>query len=43
MTKKKEDVAILNAEIENVKRNRFMTSHEKQKKIKQLEKLIREI
>jgi hypothetical protein len=41
--KKREEIEILKAEIENVRRNRYMTGSEKAFKIKQLEKLIAEI
>lgn len=43
IAKKREEIEILKAEIENVRRNRYMTSSEKALKIKQLEKLIAEI
>jgi hypothetical protein len=35
-----EEIEILKAEIENVRANQYITAHEKELKIKQIEKLI---
>jgi hypothetical protein len=42
MSREATDIEILEAEIENVKRNQYMTAQEKELKIKQLNRLIYE-
>jgi hypothetical protein len=42
MSREATDIEILEAEIENVKRNQYMTAQEKELKIKQLNRLIHE-